>query len=156
MLKTDSDKTGAVIDDILSIRNKVPGTAERGTGGGQGESKYSGSLETVESALRTDSWNKSWDEDTVSEQCRYYVWRLLDYAPAEPESDEDRAVIATKIITHYKSIMSAYPKVERWLNGREDYFSTYLEAHRDDAGMPLKGITPKELTKILKLVQDGL
>lgn len=154
--KNDTDPTtvGEVIDEILSIRNKVPGTAERGTGGGHGEAKHSGILETVETALRTDSWKDTWDEDVVSEQCRYGVWRLLDYNPSNPSNDDERKEIAIKIVTHFKSIISAYPKTESWLGSRNDYFTTYMKAHRDDVGMPLSKVKPTELEAIFNLMDS--
>lgn len=144
----DADNVEDAIDLILSIRNKVPGTAQRGTGGGHGESGNSGRLEVVESALRNNDWKDSWDEDVVSDQCRYSVWRLLDYNPSEPADEDDRKAIIKVIVTHYKSILSAYPHVNQWLVKRNDYFQTYLEAHRDDSGMPLKQVKPKTLSAI--------
>jgi len=81
LLRDNADNTaivGEVIDNILSIRNKVPGTAEHGTGGGHGEAGFSGTLETVETALRRDAWPDAWDADVVENQCRYSMWRLLD------------------------------------------------------------------------------
>jgi len=153
---TDAKEVGEVIDVILSIRNKVPGTAERGTGGGHGEAQHSGMLETVETALRTDSWKDYWDQDVVSDQCRYSVWRLLDYDPPNPTDDNERNNIAIKIVTHFKSIISAYPLTDSWLNKRSDYFTTYMEAHRDDVGMPLAKVKPKELNAIFELVRSLL
>ncbi|MBE8991329.1 DUF4157 domain-containing protein [Nostoc sp. LEGE 12450] len=147
---------GIVIDNILSIRNKVPGTAERGTGGGHGEANHSGIMQEVEKALRTDKWKESWDEDIVSNQVCYGVWRLLDYNPTNPTSQEDRITIANKIVTHYKSIMSAYPLTDKWLNEREDYFQTYLEGHRDDVEMPLKQVDSSNLEQVFNLVASGL
>ena len=42
--KGDPVIIGSIIDTILSIRNKVPDTAEQGVGGGHGEASQSGSL----------------------------------------------------------------------------------------------------------------
>lgn len=147
---------GIVIDNILSIRNKVPGTAERGTGGGHGEAEHSGIIQEVEKALRTNKWKESWNEDIVSNQVRYRVWRLLDYDPTNPTSQEDKITIANKIVTHYKSIMSAYPLTNKWLNEREDYFQTYLEGHRDDIEMPLKQLDSSNLEEVFNLVASEL
>lgn len=152
----DADLVGAVIDDILSIRNKVPGTAEVGTGGGHGEAGHSGILEQLETALRNNNWKTSWDEDVVSGQARASVWNLLDYDPANPSSVDEVDEIATRIVTHFKSIVSAYPNTDKWLNKREEYFTTYLEAHRDDVGMPLKKVKSKQLDAIFKKVGKEL
>ncbi|MEH1973460.1 MAG: DUF4157 domain-containing protein [Nostoc sp.] len=154
--KTTAEQIGKVIDNILSIRNNVPGTAERGTGGGKGEAKHAGTITEVEKALRNDKWNKSWNNDIVSDQVRYGVWKLLDYDPKNPTSEEEIATIANKIITHYKSIVSAYPLTDRWLNEREDYFKTYLDAHRDDVGMPLRQVKASNLETIFNFVNQGL
>ena len=144
----NKDVIGMVIDNILSIRNKVPGTAERGTGGGHGEAGHSGTLETVESALRTDNWKASWDEDTVEDQCRYSMWRLLDYDPPNPTDDDDLQLISRRVLTHYLSLRMAYPKTFAWLTERESYLSTYMEAHRDDVGMPLPRVKAANLSKV--------
>jgi hypothetical protein len=147
---------GEVIDNILIIRNKIPGTAAQGTGGGHGEAKSSGTLETLETALRRDSWDKTWDEDIVENQCRSFMWGLLDYNPAQPADDKAAKVIGDRVLTHFLSLRMAYPKTFEWLTEREAYLFTYLEANRDSAGMPLKELTQLQFYSLRDYVHSKL
>lgn len=158
-LKEHSDNAKVVgdqIDMILSIRNKVPGTAQHGTGGGHGEAGHSGILETVETALRTKSWNPEWDDETVANQCRASVWRLLDYDPPNPGSDEALETVINNVLTHFKSVISAYPKVEHWLGSNGYFFVTYLEEHRDAEGMPLQRLKKEQFDAVFEQVHGRL
>jgi hypothetical protein len=152
----DAQVVGKVIDNILTIRNQIPGTAERGTGGGHGEAKSSGTLETLETTLRRDSWDKTWDEDIVENQCRSFMWGLLDYNPAQPADDKAAKVIGDRVLTHFLSLRMAYPKTFEWLTAREAYLFTYLEANRDSAGMPLKELTQLQFYSLRDYVHSKL
>ncbi|MDQ4145445.1 MAG: hypothetical protein M3198_17230 [Actinomycetota bacterium] len=149
----DARIVGDVIDNILQIRNNVPGTAERGTGGGHGEAKHSGILETLESALRRDEWPQVWDENIVEDQARYAMWRLLDY---DPPMSEDMEVISEKVLTHFLSLRMAYPNTFEWLTDRESYLFTYLQAHRGDAGMPLPRVSANQVEHLIGVVHAAL
>ncbi|MTV50219.1 hypothetical protein GJ688_14680 [Heliobacillus mobilis] len=152
----DAEKIGECIDTILSIRNKVPGTAERGTGGGHGESKYSGELVELETVLQRKEWKKSWDEDRVEQQCLYSMWRLLDYDPSEPKDEDDFENIATKTLTHFLTLRMAYPATFEWLTQRKSYLFTYLEANRDTSGMPFPRLKPKTVDLLRDYVHPKL
>ncbi|WP_322044092.1 DUF4157 domain-containing protein [Paraburkholderia sp. J67] len=156
-VKAINPKTiGDIIDYILCIRNMVPGTARRGKGGGHDEAGSSGRLELVETTLRRGEWENTWVAATIADQCRALVWQLLDYQPADPTDDQEEAAIAKVIITHFKSIVSAYPNLDAWLNHRGAYYTSYLEAHRNNAGMPLLKVGQPQLTRIFELVGAGM
>ena len=144
MLRMNADNpvvVGEVIDNILTIRNKIPGTTARDKGGGHGEATSSGTLETLETALRRESWHNTWEEAIVVNQCCSLMWQLLDYNPTQPAYDNAVKVIGDKVLTHFLSLRMAYPKTFEWLTVREAYLFTYLEANRDGRKMPLKKLT---------------
>ncbi|MGK3995554.1 eCIS core domain-containing protein [Sorangium sp. So ce1024] len=152
----DTRVVGAQIDQILRIRNQVPGTAQRGTGGGSGESETSGILSRVETALRNNDWPGQWREDTVAEQCQESMWRLLDYDPSPPTNEEQRGKIVRAVLTHFMSLQVAYPEVFEWLTQRGAYLFDYLEGHRNDSNMPLSRLAPETLEEIRDEVEDSI
>jgi hypothetical protein len=147
---------GHEIETILSIRNKVSGTAERGTGGGHGEAGHSGSLMEVEKALARGQWKNTWDEDRVSEQSRYSMWRLLDYDPANPQTVQQRNAVNQRVLTHFVSLRAAYPSTFQWLTDQGDYLFTYLEAHRDGVQLPLKRLSQASFNALRDHVHGSL
>lgn len=122
------------IDRILSIRNQIPGTAERGVGGGHGEANQAGITTEVEKSLRDGQpFKPAWT--AVEDQVRRAMWRLLDYNPSMTVTD-DKAV--TVLVTHYQSLRSAYPHTFAWLTDKGEYLYDYLtDQPATDVDMPL-------------------
>ncbi|MFF4674929.1 DUF4157 domain-containing protein [Streptomyces sp. NPDC001279] len=148
---------GELIDQILGARNQVPGTAEHGEGGGHGEADSSGVVQTVEEALRAGEWDGEWKEEVVAGQMCHNLWRLLDYDPNSPGSDEEkRKKIQTALLTHYQSVSSAYPHVWNWLTNKGYYLSEYLLEHRLESGMPLTKLSDAEFVTAVTFVHENL
>ncbi len=152
----DANVVGEVIDNILKIRNQIPGTAQNGVGGGHGEAESSGKLETVETALRRKCWDKNWDKNTVEIQCLSSMWRLLDYNPSESAWDKSSQVIGDRVLTHFLSLRMAYPKTFEWLTFNNAYLFTYLEKNRSSDGMPLKNLTKLQFDSLREYVHPKL
>lgn len=151
----DPKNVNAVIDEILAIRNQVPGVAEKGKGAPNDEAGSSLILRTVDHALQDDAWNNRWDPKVVSMQCREAVWKLFAYDPPHADNDKKVQKIANHVTTFIRSIISAYPHVEAWLYGRGDTFQAYLENHRYTHGFPLQRLTKGELTAVFNVVNKN-
>lgn len=149
---------GGVIDDILSIRNKVPGTAERGVGGGHGEAKNAGTAEAVERLLRRGKPDEELgdDQEAIAKDVCYAMWRLLDYDPKEPDSEAKTQDIVNKLLTHFLTLRVAYPLTFQWLTDIDCWLFPYLAKNRDKPGMPLSQIPNKTLEKLAQEVYKGL
>lgn len=106
----------------------------------------------LEAALRTGKWNKSWNPNDVSNQAMEAVWQLFDDDPPNPQTTNAEDKIVFRILTHFRSIISAYPKTDAWLNSRSDSFAAYLLNNRKGKGMPLQRVGDQELTAIFKTV----
>jgi hypothetical protein len=122
---------GAEIDQLLSERNRVPGTAigEKDTIG-HGESKTAGALEVMETALRTKQaggYGAAEAEQAVQE-----LWRLLDYDPPDPDDKVKLETVSKRVLTHLMSMRLAYPQVWQWLSSGPSKFwmIPYLRANR--------------------------
>ena len=78
----DTKAIGVQIDVILDLRNRVPGTAAGGKGGGHGEAHTSGRVQEVETVLRTGKPPTAWvwvSDNSVADDVRRDMWRLLSY-----------------------------------------------------------------------------
>ena len=132
MSETDAAKVvGAQIDQLLRERNRVPGTAisEPGTTG-HGEAMYAGSLETMETALRTKT--AFGYGNTQKAQAVVNMWALLDYDPPDPTDEKKLEDIVRRVLTHLHSLRSAFPHVFQWLSADSNFWLLpYLRAHRD-------------------------
>jgi hypothetical protein len=157
MSQADAAKVvGAQIDGILRERNRVPGTAisEHGTHG-HGEATDAGSLEVMETALRTGQaahYGQAQMAQAVS--C---LWRLFDYDPPDPGADAaKRAKITKHVLTHVMSVRSAFPAVFDWLTGNNQYWLLpYLRAHRTSF-TSLQRVSAANLLLIEQQVHAGL
>ncbi|HEY0005248.1 MAG TPA: hypothetical protein VGB17_10610 [Pyrinomonadaceae bacterium] len=150
----DADAVGSIIDNILQIRNVVPGTAEiRKNGSGHGECGNSGILEVLETGLRTGDWKSSWGtEDEAAEQALASIWRLFDYDPASLSED-----VAVKVLTHFISIRMSYPKTFEWLSSKKSWWlMPFLKNNRKLQGMPLGRLSNQELDDIWDYVLPKL
>ena len=167
MAADDAKGVGAVIDNMLQIRNAVPGTAQGGTGGGKSEAKNSGILNTVEAALRAGTaFPADWTADGVSveDQVRNAMWRLLDYHPSgmgsssssSSSSSSGMDPVTKAVLTHYLSMRSGYPLTFAWLTDNEHYLVDYLRNNRKGGGMPLGELTDTELEAVIETVHKNL
>ncbi|MGH2721596.1 MAG: hypothetical protein ACRDJO_08340 [Actinomycetota bacterium] len=139
---------GPQIDEILRLRNQVPGTAISIPGTkGHGEAGDSGSLEVIETGLRTGT--KAWD-DSVATQAVQTMWFLFDYDPPAPGDAVILESIAKRVLTHVLSMRMAFPAIWRWLSGKDEKFHLlpYLIAHAGGAGLPLPRLGKLQLGKI--------
>jgi hypothetical protein len=157
----DAITIGDVIDNVLAIRNQIPGTAvTTHEGGGHGEANSSGILRTAEDQFAEHGMGvlkAGWIAGTVENQTRKMMWRLLDYDPAAPAGDPDKCdVIGERVLTHFREMQVAYPLVFAWLTGRNAYLFTYLTANRLAAGMPLRRISALDLLTIQNYVHTNL
>jgi hypothetical protein len=148
---------GDLIDNVLAIRNAIPLTAvTTHEGGGHGEAKSAGGLEVLETAIRTGApWPDKWGTaDEVAAQSQFYMWRLLDYDPPSPGTDDEKlAQIGRHLLGHFLSMRMAYPGVWHWLSTKKEYYLfTYLMAHRNDDGIPLRNLTSGELKALAEYV----
>jgi hypothetical protein len=152
--KGDAKEIGAVADEILRIRNQVPGTAVTGEGGGHGEAKDSGRLEVIETALRKDAWNPAWDKKVAVGESQFSMWRLLDY---DPPPGADLGEIAKRVGTHFLSMRMSYPQVFAWLSAKQEtWLFTYLKANRKGAGIPLGRLADATIDALQPLVHGML
>lgn len=112
---------GVQIDGILRERNRVPGTAisEKDTHG-HGEAKTAGSLEMMETALR--SGNAGHYGAKEMEQAVVNLWSIFDYDPPEPKDQKAHDKICTRVLTHVMSVRTAFPQVFDWLTGNNKYW----------------------------------
>ncbi|NYI07865.1 hypothetical protein [Allostreptomyces psammosilenae] len=152
----DTAAIGKEIDTILSIRNKVPGTAQRGTGGGHGEAGTSGVLQELEKQLRQGAWPAEWNETVVRDQARESMWRLLDYDPAQPADGVPTEEMRRRVLAHYLSLRSAYPMTWEWLTTKGYYLVDYLRANRNGPGMPLQRLSAATLQQLIDDVHANL
>jgi hypothetical protein len=131
MSEKDAAKVvGAQIDGLLRERNRVPGTAisEYGTTG-HGEAKHAGALETMETALRSGTAGGYGNNEKA--QAVHDMWALLDYDPPDPAGQDQLDAISARILTHFKSMRTAFPRVFNWLSGDANYWLLpYLRANR--------------------------
>jgi hypothetical protein len=157
----DANTVGGVIDNVLAIRNQIPGTAvTTHEGGGHGEANSSGILRTAEDQF-TDNGigvlKTGWIAGTVEDQTRKMMWKLLDYDPAAPAGDPNKCdVIGERVLTHFREMQVAYPLVFAWLTGRNAYLFSYLTANRLAAGMPLRRVSTPDLLTIQNYVHTNL
>ncbi|WP_204034149.1 hypothetical protein [Micromonospora qiuiae] len=149
------DIVGAQIDEILTIRNHVPGTAQRGVGGGHGEGNSAGIVREVERNRRAGAdFPSTWGtDDAIADQVRHMMWRLLDYDP--PPTATPKTVTAV-LITHYRSLWSAYPYTFDWLTAKNRLLRKYLIDHHGEPGLPLRRWTVADLKPIFDDVHAGL
>jgi hypothetical protein len=161
MAADDAKGVGAVIDNMLKIRNVIPGTAQGGTGGGKSEAKNSGILNVVEAALRAGTaFPAAWTAHGVSveDQVRNAMWRLLDYHPSGMGSSSSSGMdpVTKAVLTHYHSMRSGYPLTFAWLTDNGHYLVDYLMNNRKGDGMPLGELTDTELKGVIETVHDNL
>jgi hypothetical protein len=148
------------IDNLLAARNLLVGTAGPGSLSGHGESDSSQRLQVIEKTIRK-AGNKPPDfalEDeekgaTLTPQQRAQVaandalrsaWRLLDYNPASLKQVEIESVL----LTHYRSLRSAYRLTWDWLTDEGYLLKDYFLDHMGEVGMPLKRlIADKKISK---------
>lgn len=156
--KNDPAAIGEQIDVVLQIRNKVPGTAERGEGGGHGESKSAGIVSEVEKYLRTKTpFPTAWGTNaSIADQVRHAMWTLYDYDPSAPSDDAATKKIAAAVLTHYLSLRSAYPETWNWLTVNGYYLADFFLKNRKAAGMPLTKLTDDQFNAVIVLVYAGL
>jgi hypothetical protein len=156
----DAATVGSVINNILSLRNKMPDTAiaTREQTWGHGESRTSGSLEVLETILRQNAGAlpNTYDEDTEAEAALYNMWRLLDYQPTGNASDQAFQRTENRVLRHVMQMRLSYPAVFGWLTARGSWLMPYLEENRDDAGMPLTDLTDVEMDDVTEYVHENL
>lgn len=99
------------IPDLLSLRNKVPGSAvsKKGTKG-HAEQFTSGDLQAVEDAIAS---GKSLAMDVNGANAARNAWALLDIGSESTKSPDQMAI---SIETHLRSIQSAFPRAWGWLS----------------------------------------
>jgi hypothetical protein len=150
---------GEIIDTVLAIRNAIPLTAvSTHEGGGHGEAKTSGALEVLETAIRTGAkWKEEWgSESDVAAQAQYSMWRLLDFDPSSPASDDSKRddkleQMGRHVLGHFMSMRMAYPGTWYWLSTKKEYYlSTYLQKNRNVDGMPLQKLETADLEFVMK------
>ncbi|MEZ4868497.1 MAG: hypothetical protein R3C14_44620 [Caldilineaceae bacterium] len=158
--KSASDIIGTLIDEILSARNKIPGTAiSESDSHGHGEAGSAGILEKLETALRKNEWNSSWNEDVVAREALESIWYLFDYNPPDPANDDNKLDdIQKRVLTHVMSIRLAYPCVFDWLTqkGQNYWLMPYLIKNNKSMGMPLQQVASEKLQKVQEYVHAGL
>jgi hypothetical protein len=156
----DAATVGTVINNILSLRNKMPDTAiaTREQTWGHGESRTSGSLEVLENILRQNAGAlpDTYDEDTEADAALYNMWRLLDYQPTGNGSDQAFGQTQNRVLRHVMQMRLSYPAVFGWLTARGSWLMPYLEENRDEEGMPLTDITDVEMDDVTDYVHDNL
>ena len=152
----NADVVGGVIDNILALRNVMPdtaiATAERTWG--HGEAGTSGSLEVLESALRTDTeWPQAWGTDNeVANQAMFNMWRLLDYQPPSNASETQFNKTKNRVYRHLVQMRLSYPSTFDWLSERGDRLLTYIKENRDEDGMPLTDLSDGEIDDITSFI----
>lgn len=156
----DAARVGSVINNILSLRNKMPDTAiaTREQTWGHGESRTSGSLEVLENILRQNAGAlpDDYDEDTEADAALFNMWRLLDYQPTSNASDQAFQRTENRVLRHIMQMRLSYPSVFEWLTARGSWLMPYLEENRTDAGMPLSDLTDVEMDGVIEYVHDNL
>jgi hypothetical protein len=156
----DAGLVGGVIDNILSLRNKMPdtaiGTSEQTWG--HGEAKTSGSLETLESILRQNggALPTGYDDQTEAAAALFNMWRLLDYQPTSGASQQAFDKTKDRVLRHVMQMRLSYPQVFTWLSNRGSWLMPYIKAHRTDDKMPLSNLNNTEIEQITKYVHGGL
>ena len=156
----DAARVGSVINNILSLRNKMPDTAiaTREQTWGHGKSRTSGSLEVLENILRQNAGAlpDDYDEDTEADAALFNMWRLLDYQPTSNASDQAFQRTENRVLRHVMQMRLSYPSVFEWLTARGSWLMPYLEENRTDAGMPLSDLTDVEMDGVTEYVHDNL
>ncbi|MBR1218542.1 DUF4157 domain-containing protein [Bradyrhizobium sp. U87765 SZCCT0131] len=140
-----------IIDDILSLRNKLPDTAlstsERTPG--HGEAKSSGGLEVMENTLRKrTAFPESWgDEKAIADSLLSSMWRLLDYQPSTEASEQAFTKTKQRVLRHVMQMQLSYPRVSKWLTEHGYDLMAYLAKNRKE-GMPLAALSGKEIAAL--------
>jgi hypothetical protein len=149
---------GTIIDNILSLRNKLPdtalSTAEKTPG--HGEAKTSGILEVLETALRKGlPFRPSWGSaGQVADQALASMWRLLDYQPPGGAGEKSFAKTKQRVLRHVLQMELSYPATFAWLSARGSYLMPYLKANRRKTGMPLSRLADGEMDTLVDHVEN--
>lgn len=158
----DAKEVGRLINDILSLRNKMPDTAiaTRERTWGHGESKTSGSLEVLENLLRQNGGTlpAQYDDDEEADAALANMWRLLDYQPKSGGSAAAMERTQNRVLRHVQQMRLSYPEVFSWLTARGagSWLMPYIEDHRDDNGMPLTDLDDMEIDEVKDFVHQNL
>lgn len=156
----DAATVGDVIDNILSLRNKMPDTAiaTAEQTWGHGEAKSAGNLEALEDILRTSGGTlpQQYDAKIESNAALQNMWRLLDYQPPTNASTAGYEKTKKRVLTHVKQMRLSFPQVFSWLSLIGAWLMPYIKTHRGDTGMPLSELDNTEIDDITKHVHGNL
>ena len=155
----DADAVEEAIPLILTYRNKVPGTAEQGTGGGHGEHDWALILQAVESDLQEGGGSLPTGkiDSVVGNQARQAMWHLLAYNPSPPQGDTDKEEAISKVLlAHYQEMRRSWPFTWDWLNKKKYWLVDYLLAHRTEKGMPLAKLLDSDINTAIGTVYAEL
>lgn len=143
----------AVIYDILSARNKVPGTAAATKNtGGHGEASSLAGLRVKEDALRRNGGPPhDWNEDKVALEAGFEIWKLMDVNPVGRNTES--LIKALKM--HINQMALSYPQLFHWLSSQQRWRLVPLLLNHDKH-LPL-GMMAKEkrMTIVDQLTNDG-
>lgn len=150
LAESDADPKvmGAIIDDILEIRNYVPLTSMRvgKSSGGHGESKFAGELDTLEDKFRTGADLSSYSEDGLGHQAVTNMWQLFDYDPNKSEDDDK---IVAVLVQHLTSMYLAYPEVYAWCTAKGYWLVPWMVKNVGDRHF-CKKLDDKRVAKLLE------